>query len=78
MKYLLIISFLFLGLSACSDYAKILKGADYSQKFVTANELYEKKEYDKIRAAIHRIKPSLKMMSINSIENEVLKLVEKP
>ena len=47
MKYLLIISILFVGFSACSDYAKILKGSDYSQKFVTANELYEQKEFDK-------------------------------
>ncbi|MFM8596015.1 MAG: outer membrane protein assembly factor BamD [Flavobacteriales bacterium] len=47
MKYLLIISILFTGLTACSDYAKILKGSDYSQKFVTANELYDQKDYDK-------------------------------
>ena len=47
MKYLLIISIFFTGLTACSDYAKILKGSDYSQKFVTANELYDQKDYDK-------------------------------
>lgn len=28
--------------SACSDYSVILKGDDYSKKFSTANELYEK------------------------------------
>lgn len=32
---------------ACSDYAKIVKGADYSQKFVTANSLYDQKEFDR-------------------------------
>ena len=34
-------------LIACSDYAKIVKGSDYSQKFVTANSLYDQKEFDK-------------------------------
>ncbi len=34
-------------LTACSDYAKIVKGSDYSQKFVTANSLYDQKEFDK-------------------------------
>jgi outer membrane protein assembly factor BamD len=36
-----------LVLIACSDYAKIVKGSDYSQKFVTANSLYDQKEFDK-------------------------------
>ncbi len=34
-------------LTACSDYAKIVKGSDYSQKFVTANSLFDQKEFDK-------------------------------
>lgn len=47
MKKLLAYSVIALFLSACSDYAKIVKGSDYSQKFVTANELYDQKDFDK-------------------------------
>lgn len=47
MKQLLFIVLIGATLGACSDYAKILKGSDYSQKFVTANALYDKKDYDK-------------------------------
>jgi len=47
MKKLLLILLFAAGLTACSDYAKIVKGSDYSQKFVSANELYDQKEFNK-------------------------------
>lgn len=34
-------------LVGCSEYSKIVKGADYSQKFVSANQLYDNKEFNK-------------------------------
>ena len=47
MKKLLLFLLFAAGLTACSDYAKIVKGSDYSQKFVSANELYDQKEFNK-------------------------------
>lgn len=47
MKNILLFSVFVVLLTACSDYAKIVKGSDYSQKFVTANALYDQKEFDK-------------------------------
>jgi len=47
MKYTILFVLFVVLLSACSDYAKIVKGSDYSQKFVTANALYDQKDYDK-------------------------------
>lgn len=47
MKKLLLFLLFAAGLAACSDYAKIVKGSDYSQKFVSANELYDQKEFNK-------------------------------
>lgn len=47
MKNIFIYTFFLLLLSACSDYAKIVKGSDYSQKFVTANSLYDLQDFDK-------------------------------
>lgn len=41
------------------------------EKILTATK---ENDYSKIKAAVHRMKPSLKMMSINSIEKEVEKL----
>jgi len=47
MKNILLFSCFVVLLTACSDYAKIVKGSDYSQKFVTANALYDQKDFDK-------------------------------
>jgi outer membrane protein assembly factor BamD len=47
MKNIILFAVFILVLSACSDYARILKGSDYSQKFVAANALYDQKEFDK-------------------------------
>jgi outer membrane protein assembly factor BamD len=47
MKHLALFLLLSLLLGACSDYAKIVKGADYETKFVMANGLFEQKEYEK-------------------------------
>ncbi|MEY4286356.1 MAG: hypothetical protein RL511_429 [Bacteroidota bacterium] len=47
MKNFILYTFFVVLLSACSDYAKIVKGSDYSQKFVTANALYDQKDFDK-------------------------------
>lgn len=47
MKNIFLFTFFLLLLSACSDYAKIVKGSDYSQKFVTANSLYDQQDFDK-------------------------------
>ncbi len=47
MKNFILYTFFVVLLSACTDYAKIVKGSDYSQKFVTANALYDQKDFDK-------------------------------
>lgn len=47
MKKIVQLTLIFFLVLACSDYAKIVKGADYSQKFVTANSLYDQKEFDR-------------------------------
>jgi outer membrane protein assembly factor BamD len=47
MKYTLLSTLLIFILSACSDYAKIVKGSDYSQKFVVANQLFEAQDFNK-------------------------------
>jgi outer membrane protein assembly factor BamD len=47
MKKFILYTFFVVLLSACSDYTKIVKGSDYSQKFVTANALYDQKDFDK-------------------------------
>ena len=47
MKYTLLSTLLVFILSACSDYAKIVKGSDYSQKFVVANQLFEAQDFNK-------------------------------
>lgn len=47
MKKIIQLTLIFFLVLACSDYAKIVKGADYSQKFVTANSLYDQKEFDR-------------------------------
>ncbi|MFM8964061.1 MAG: outer membrane protein assembly factor BamD [Sphingomonadales bacterium] len=47
MKKLLLFLVFAFGLSACSDYAKIVKGSDYSQNFFSANKLYDQKEFSK-------------------------------
>ncbi|MFP5470987.1 MAG: outer membrane protein assembly factor BamD [Bacteroidia bacterium] len=43
-KYLMLIGLLIVGMYACSDYNKILKGNDYELKYKTAIELYQKDE----------------------------------
>jgi len=47
MKYTLLSTLVVFILSACSDYAKIVKGSDYSQKFVVANQLFEAQDFNK-------------------------------
>ena len=44
---ILSISFLFLLLSSCSDYQKVVKGDDYEEKFLQANRMFDKKNYSK-------------------------------
>lgn len=38
------------------------------------NEMLDKEDYDRIRALVHRVKPSIKMMCVTSIEHDVQQL----
>lgn len=38
------------------------------------NEMLVQEDYDRIRALVHRVKPSIKMMCVNSIEQDVQQL----
>lgn len=47
MKLLLVFSVLFLSLSSCSDYQKIVKGDNYEAKVLEADRMFEKGSYTK-------------------------------
>lgn len=47
MNKVLALSFLFILITSCSDYRRVLRGDDYQLKFELSNELYDKSEFDR-------------------------------
>ncbi|MFM7662168.1 MAG: outer membrane protein assembly factor BamD [Bacteroidota bacterium] len=47
MKTIFPLLFILIALSSCTDYRKIVNSDDYDLKFKTANELFDKKKYNK-------------------------------
>ncbi len=47
MKRIIILLLGFTLIASCTQYAKLVKGSDYDQKYVTANKLYDQKEFNK-------------------------------
>lgn len=47
MKFLLVFSIVFITLSSCSDYQKIVKGDNYEEKVIEADRMFDKGSYTK-------------------------------
>lgn len=58
MKKLLILFFVAIAFSSCSEYQKALNGEDIAVKFKTGEALYEKGKYNKANKLFEQIVPS--------------------
>ena len=56
-NYTLIILIFFSLLTSCGDYAKLIKGSDYDQKWVIAKQFYEEGKYVRCTELLEQVMP---------------------
>lgn len=55
-RFLFIIILIFLGLSSCNNYKKLMKSADYEKKYAQALVYYEKEDYARSQALFEEMR----------------------